>query len=117
MPIKRAIAASALGWVALADAVSVFLNVEAIAPAQPTFTASAFAFIDPYFFIDPDFLAQHPGYSLSTPNVGNVQVIAVPEPSTWALFGSCLVALQAWSRRRRAHASDVVRSSCPAVAA
>lgn len=52
-------------------------------------TANAFA--DPYVYIDPAFLADHPGYSLAL-NVGNSPA-GTPEPSTLVLGAACLVIL------------------------
>jgi hypothetical protein len=84
-----------------ADSGSVILNVESIAPAQPSQTSSAYSFIDPYFFIDPDFLAANPGYSVSTLTVGNAPVTPVPEPETWALMLGGLAVLGRASHWRR----------------
>ena len=69
--------------------------------AQDGGQASASA--DPYFFIDPTFAAEHPGYTLSfSPFAGNDAIASVPEPATWALmiggFGLAGAAL----RRRHA---------------
>jgi hypothetical protein len=52
-------------------------------------TATANA--DPYVYIDPDFLAEHPEYSLEL-NVGNT-ASATPEPSTLLLASGCLLGL------------------------
>ena len=66
----------------------------------------AFAYADPYFYIDPNFLAAHPGYSLTfSPFVGNdaPNVDAVPEPASWAMliagFGLTGGAMRRRSRR------------------
>jgi len=59
------------------------------------------AFIDPYFFIDPGFLAEHPGYSLSFSGVGNepFHTAPVPEPETYAMLMAGLGILGAFTRR------------------
>lgn len=46
------------------------------------------AFADPYFYIDPAFLAANPGATLQfSPFVGNDPIgSAVPEPATWAVM-------------------------------
>ena len=68
----------------------------------------AAAFADPYFFIDPTFATDHPGYTLSlSPFAGNdAPVGGVPEPTMWALmiagFGLTGVALRHRSRSYRA---------------
>ena len=47
--------------------------------------ASAYAFVDPFFYIDPEWLKDNPGYSLVfSPGIENR--LAVPEPRTWGLF-------------------------------
>ena len=66
--------------------------------------ASAAAFIDPHLEIDAAFLAANPGATLTmTPGVGNNvgSVSAVPEPSTYALMLSGLVAMGISARRKR----------------
>jgi hypothetical protein len=52
-------------------------------------TATAYA--DPYVYIDPGFLADHPEYSLEL-NVGNT-ASSTPEPSTLLLAPGCLLGL------------------------
>ncbi|HXQ47389.1 MAG TPA: PEPxxWA-CTERM sorting domain-containing protein, partial [Caulobacteraceae bacterium] len=52
--------------------------------------ANAVAYADPYMFIEPDFSALNPGYSLVfSPNVVDALPAGIPEPATWAmmLFG------------------------------
>ncbi len=59
-----------------------------IADVDAAFGGFASAFADPYFYIDPTFAAEHPGYTLSlSQSVGNDAPNAgVPEPATWALM-------------------------------
>ena len=51
---------------------------------------AATAYADPYFYIDPDFLISHPGFSLQiSPGIGNDPTPvfgAVPEPSSWVML-------------------------------
>ena len=88
----------------------VFLSASASAQGinadyEPVFRSSR-AFADPYFNIDPDFLAANRGFSLAfSPGVGNTLAPpggAVPEPATWAMmiagFGAAGSAIR--SRRR-----------------
>lgn len=66
--------------------------------------ASFTAWIDPYFEIDPTFLAANPGYSIEvSPGVGN-SPLAVPEPAAWAdlLVGFLASGALLRSRRRMA---------------
>ncbi len=51
-------------------------------------SGTAEAYVDPYIYIDPGFLAGHPGYSISVSSgFPNVPVsLPVPEPESWALF-------------------------------
>lgn len=56
---------------------------------------------DPYFFIDPEFAAAHPGYSLSFSQfAGNDPLGAVPEPATWILMMGGFGMVGAALRRR-----------------
>ena len=65
----------------------------------------ASASADPFFFIDPDFLLNNPGYSVVVSDgVGNSPLSAIPEPETWAtmlmgLFGVGVVLRSAMARR------------------
>ena len=100
-PIHRTVAAQnrytgsgETGYLGLVDGLSVrsgtYLGVILAAAVQVQGGGSASAWVDPYFYIDPSFLSQHPGYALNfSPFVGNdPSPPAVPEPSTWAmLFG------------------------------
>jgi MYXO-CTERM domain-containing protein len=62
----------------------------------------AYAYVDPYFAIDPDFLSSHPGYSIS---FSDGVINAVPEPGTAAFLVLGLGALCARIRRRTGMAS------------
>jgi hypothetical protein len=54
----------------------------------------AATYADPYVYIDPAFLADHPGYSLEfSPGVGNGLATSTPEPSTLLLTAVALAAL------------------------
>ncbi|RZT06306.1 PEP-CTERM protein-sorting domain-containing protein [Duganella sp. CF402] len=67
-------------------------------PPGSRFEAEASAYIDPYFFIDPGYLALHPGGSLElTAGMGNA-VVAVPEPTAWMLLFAGLLMLAANGR-------------------
>jgi hypothetical protein len=65
-----------------------------------TLGGHAHASIDPFFFIDPDFLASNPGYSLLiSDGIGNAAPSSVPLPAPLWLLGSAL--LGCGCRRRR----------------
>jgi hypothetical protein len=60
-------------------------SVNEYAFAEAANVGSAFASADPFFFIDPGFVASNPGYSLEfSSNVGNMS--GTPEPAAWALM-------------------------------
>lgn len=63
---------------------------------------SASASLDPFVFIDPAFLANNPGYSLSfSDGVDNEPPSSpTPEPSTFVLFGSSILGTAGALRRR-----------------
>lgn len=62
-------------------------------------TSHAYAYVDPYIQIDPDFLSAHPEYSLAfSANVTNAP--AVPLPAAVWLFGSGLLGLIGVARRK-----------------
>ena len=70
---------------------------------------SASALADPYFFIDPIFSANHPGYSLSfSPFAGNVRPVAnIPEPADLgAMMLGCGLAGAALRRSKIARTPD-----------
>lgn len=60
-------------------------------------------FIDPYIFIDPVFLAIHPGYSIivSEGMSNDPAGVAVPEPETYSMLLTGLGALGFSTRRRK----------------
>jgi hypothetical protein len=61
------------------------------------------AFIDPYIFIDPDFLASHAGLSvIVSDGIGNALPTpgGVPEPAAWALMVLGFGGIGAAARRR-----------------
>lgn len=63
---------------------------------------SATATIDPYVYIDPSWLASHPGYTLEvTAGVGNDLLPSVPEPDTFALLLTGCAALGFANRRMK----------------
>ena len=75
--------------------------------------ATASARADPYFFIDPIFLADNPGYSLEiSEGVANAPIAAgIPEPASWAMmligFGGLGATLR--SRRRSITVAELMR--------
>jgi len=56
--------------------------------------------VDPILYIDPQFLAEHPGYTLETDTVLLGNTAGVPEPTSWALMVCGLAAMGAALRRR-----------------
>jgi len=67
----------------------------------------ATAVADPYFQIDPAFLAANPGYSLEfSPGITNQQIAAVPLPASFPLFVTGLLALMGFAAVKR------VRQGC-----
>lgn len=79
--------------------VTVILSASASAHVGKVGSASATAFIDPAFWIAPDYLAIHPETTLTLPDgVGNA-VAAVPEPSSSLLFAGGLLLLFGKGRR------------------
>ena len=85
------------------DMGSVSMRVEIAAISYSSIGSSGSAFIDPYFFIDPDFLVDHPGYSLAFSNVGNepFNTTPVPEPETYAMLIAGLGMLTRFVRRSK----------------
>ena len=72
--------------------------------------AVAEAFADPYLYVDPAFLATHPGYTvLVSPGIGNTA--PVPEPAAALLFGAGLLGLMA--RRRLRIGRSFVKGDSP----
>lgn len=70
---------------------------------EATDGGTAYAFADPYFSIDPTFLAQHPGLTLQFSQfIGNDPAPSgVPEPATWASMIAGFALLGGAMRRRR----------------
>ena len=71
-----------------------------------SFGGFAEAYADPYIFVDPAFLAGHPGYTVEvSAGIGNAPAVsAVPEPETYAtmMFGiGLLIASQRLAAKRR----------------
>jgi hypothetical protein len=65
------------------------------------------AVADPYFQIDPAFLAANPGYSLEfSPGITNQPVSAVPLPASFPLFLTGLLGLMGFAAVKR------VRQGC-----
>ncbi len=62
----------------------------------------AFAWVDPFFMIDEEWVRNNPGYALSfSPGVGNVPGGSpVPEPTTCVLFGLGLLGFAGLSRKK-----------------
>ena len=72
-------------------------------PDRGTYSlASTTAFVDPYVYIDPTWLAANPGYSVFVdPGVGNGPLVTpVPEPSSFALMLAGMAAIGTMVRRR-----------------
>jgi hypothetical protein len=89
--------------------VSETVSIDAVVGSSSYFagqSANASASADPYFFIDPAFLLDHPGFSLTiSPGVENNPLDGgVPEPASWALMLTGVGALGIALRRRRANA-------------
>ena len=65
--------------------------------------SSASAYVDPRIYIDPAYLAAHPGATLEiSPGVGNIGPTAtVPEPASWLMMIAGLGAVGGVVRRRR----------------
>ena len=75
-------------------------RVEMTAHATTTFSGGyGRAKVDPYIFIDPDFLNVNPGYSVIV-SAGINNALPVPEPSTWILFASGLFCVGRLAHRR-----------------
>lgn len=65
--------------------------------------SSAQASADPRIFIDPGYLAAHPGLQLEiSPGIGNIGPSAVPEPAIWVsiIFGLAMTGAAMRTRRR-----------------
>lgn len=91
------------GPAALILEVSTIINGGTSSTTTPTgvvSTGSAASMIDPYVYIDPIWLASHPGYSVVVDDgVGNSPIQSVPEPASWGLTVAGLVALVAGRRK------------------
>ena len=75
-------------------------TVEMYAHGTTTFAGGAGrARVDPYIFIDPDFLRVNPGYSVIV-SAGIDNALPVPEPTTWILFASGLLIVGRLAQRR-----------------
>ncbi len=72
--------------------------------------ATVNVFVDPYIFIDPVFLASHPGYSIfvSEGMSNDPAAVAVPEPETYTMLLTGLGALGFITRRRKQNAAQSV---------
>ena len=80
------------------------LSVATSTSAGAGVSALARAFVDPYIFIDPAWLADHPGYSVVvSAGIGNAApgVAAIPEPQTYAMMLAGLGLLGFAAHRRR----------------
>jgi hypothetical protein len=70
-----------------------------------SFGGLADAYVDPYIFVDPAFLASNPGYSVRvSAGIGNAPLVStVPEPETYALMmlGLGLLASRRLAAKRR----------------
>jgi hypothetical protein len=89
------------------SAVDILLGSEAESSGHGSATASA----DPYFFIDPEFLSENPGYSIIvSPGVSNDPLPSggVPEPSAWTLALLGVGAIGGAMRSRRKHLPRVL---------
>jgi hypothetical protein len=81
------------------------IKVQEQASAATDGTYTAQALIDPYFTIDPSFLAANPGYSLEfSPGIDN-EPLATPLPAALPLFGSGVMMLAGFAVRRRGKVS------------
>ena len=82
------------------------VQVKESAYASGRYTATVTTTADPFFFIDPDFLIDHPGYELIfSSGIGNLDprdpgAGGVPEPASWALMLGGFFALGEMLRRR-----------------
>ena len=75
-------------------------RVEITAHATTTYSGGVGrAKVDPFIFIDPDFLSANPGYSVIV-SAGINNALPVPEPSTWILFASGLFCVGRLAHRR-----------------
>ena len=80
------------------------ISVAVSASAGAGFSAYATATVDPYIFIDPAWLADHPNYSVAvSAGIGNAApgVAAIPEPQTYAMMLAGLGLLGFVARRRK----------------
>jgi hypothetical protein len=76
------------------------IAIEVAAAANPIGTNGE-AVADPYFQIDPSFLAANPGVSLEfSPGIENVPLTATPEPNAFCIMGAAMMGVVVVYRRR-----------------
>lgn len=79
------------------------LLTENLGGVPGAYISQAALYIDPYFYINPTWAADHPGYSITVSDgVGNTPptLTSVPKPSTLALMGLALAGMGGLRRRK-----------------